>query len=65
MNEDEDKEYEVYVTVRLRKDEYDTLKNIIRRDEAASMIWRWIKAVLYVAVPLTTLYTFFQYWSAK
>jgi hypothetical protein len=59
---DPDKEYtgDVYVNVRLPKDEYDTLKSMIKRDEAAHLVVKWIRAFLYVAVPLASLYAFYK-----
>lgn len=51
---------DVFVNVRLPKDEYDTLKDIIKRDQAAHIVWKWVRAFLAVAVPIATLYGIYK-----
>lgn len=45
----------------LSDDEVKVLKEIVEREKAVSKIWGWIKSFLYVAVPVTTLYSFYLF----
>lgn len=44
----------------LSQDDIKVLKAIVKREEAASLIWKWVTAFLYVAVPIGTLYGIYK-----
>jgi protein-S-isoprenylcysteine O-methyltransferase Ste14 len=45
----------------LSEEEIKVLKEVAKREVAVGLVWSWIRNFLYVAVPITTLYTFFEY----
>lgn len=44
----------------LDEEEIQALRDMIKREQAASLVWKWFKAILYVAVPLATLYSIYK-----
>lgn len=44
----------------LTEDEIKILRDIVEREKAVTRVWGWIRAFLYVAVPVTTLYSFYE-----
>jgi hypothetical protein len=52
MTSPEDKE--------LSQEDIKVLKDMVEREKAVSLIWGWVKAFLYVAVPAATLYSLYK-----
>lgn len=46
-------------------EEVKILKEVVKREETVSRVWGWIRSFLVTAVPLTTLYMFYDYIKAK
>lgn len=44
----------------LSDEEIEVLKEVVKREQAASLIWKWIRALLMVAVPIATLYSLYK-----
>jgi len=44
----------------LDPDEVKILRQMVEREKAVGLIWGWVKTFLYVAVPITTLYSFYE-----
>lgn len=44
----------------LSDDEIKVLRDMVERERAVGLIWGWIKAFLYVAVPAATLYSMYK-----
>lgn len=44
----------------LSDEEIKVLKDMIKREQAASLIWKWFTTFLYVAVPIASLYAFYK-----
>ena len=44
----------------LSEEELKVLKDMVKREQAAGLVWKWFKALLYVAVPLATLYSIYK-----
>lgn len=44
----------------LNDEELKAFRDMIKREQAAGLIWKWFKALLYVAVPLATLYSIYK-----
>lgn len=44
----------------LSEEEIRVLKDMVEREKAVTRVWGWVKAFLYVAVPITTLYSFYE-----
>lgn len=42
------------------EEEIKALKDVVKREQAAGLIWKWIKAFLMVAVPIATLYSLYK-----
>ena len=44
----------------LNEEDIRVLKEIVKREQAATLIWKWFKAFLMVAVPIATLYSIYK-----
>ncbi len=44
----------------LSDEEMKVLKAVIKREEAANLIWKWVRNLLMVAVPVATLYSIYK-----
>lgn len=50
----------------LSEDELEVLKKIIKREEAVSWLWGWVRSFLFVAAGgVLTLYSVFELWGKK
>lgn len=45
----------------LDKDEQEILKKIIEREKALNIFRKWVLGLLYILVPISTLWTFYNY----
>lgn len=44
----------------LTPEEIKALKLVVKREEAAGLIWKWFTSFLAVAIPVVALYTWYK-----
>lgn len=49
-----------FIPKELTQEEIKILRDMVEREKAVTKVWGWIKAFILIAVPISTLYAFWE-----